>query len=196
MEHTRNQGLATAVAAALSVWTMQATADPGFYIGASVGDATIESSDTIDGGSFDFDESDTGYKVFGGFMFNDYLGVELGYTDLGSPGGAINFGGLDGAESIDAEASGITLQGIGALPLGPVDVFAKIGMVSYDAELELVDPSGIFSGKVDADGEELAYGVGAILNLGAFGIRAEYEIWDVGDVDDVYMISVGAQLTF
>jgi hypothetical protein len=41
-----------------------------------------------------------------------------------------------------------------------------------------------------------AYGAGAKLSFGSFGIRAEYEVLDLDAVDDLNMISVGATYTF
>jgi hypothetical protein len=47
------------------------------------------------------------------------------------------------------------------------------------------------------DGEDLALGIGAKWNSdGAFGLRAEFEWFDVDDVDAVWMASVGFELRF
>jgi OOP family OmpA-OmpF porin len=205
MEFSSKQGLAAAVAAALALWTAQASADAGFYIGGSVGDATIEASDDVDFDgedfSLDFDESDTAYKLFAGYMFNDYFGAELSYVDLGEPEDDFT---LDGGEigeidvDLSAEFTGFTADLVGQLPLGPVDIFAKVGLVSYDAELEVTATDGIdtLSESLEDDGEELHYGIGARFNIGNFGIRGEYEVFDIGDIDDVYMLSLGAELAF
>ena len=42
MEFSSKQGLAAAVAAALALWTAQASAEPGFFVGASIGQSTTE----------------------------------------------------------------------------------------------------------------------------------------------------------
>ena len=52
--------------------------DPGFYVGAGVGQSKIEADD------INFDEDDTGFKVFGGYQFNKYFAVELAYIDGGN----------------------------------------------------------------------------------------------------------------
>ena len=50
---------------------------PGFYVGASIGQGTVK----VD--SVDFDESDTAFKVFGGYSFNQHFAIELAYFDGG-----------------------------------------------------------------------------------------------------------------
>ena len=39
-------------------------------------------------------------------------------------------------------------------------------------------------------------GLGAAINVGSFQIRAEYEVFDVSDVEDLYMMSAGFVYTF
>jgi hypothetical protein len=204
MEFSSKQGLAAAVAAALALWTAQASAEPGFFVGASIGQSTTEAqqNDIFDTGeNVEFDEDETGYKIFGGYMFNDYLGVELGYVDLGQPEDKFSDDGGEFDLKLEAEASGFTANLVGEIPLGPVDLFAKVGLISYDAEIEATlidnfDGEVLASGKADDDGEELMYGVGARLNIGNFGVRAEYEMYDVGEIDDLSMISLGGELRF
>jgi OOP family OmpA-OmpF porin len=202
MDFSSKQGLAAAVAAALALWTAQASAEPGFYLGGSVGNSTLEADDNfeLDGTdvSLDFDESDTAYKLFGGYMFNDYLGVELAYVDLGEPEDDFSADGGEISVDLSAEFTGFTADVVGQLPLGPVDLFAKVGLVSYDAELDISATDGVVteSGSLEDDGEELHYGLGATLNFGNFGIRAEYEMFDIGDIDEASLMSIGAQISF
>ena len=58
-----------------------AYADSGFYLGGSLGDASVEVDD------FGFDENDSASKIFGGFIFDmpvvDFA-VEAAYVDLGT----------------------------------------------------------------------------------------------------------------
>ena len=46
------------------------------------------------------------------------------------------------------------------------------------------------------DGTDLAYGVGAQFRVWSLSLRAEYEKFDVDDVDDLNMVSVGFTFTF
>jgi OOP family OmpA-OmpF porin len=191
-----------ALASGLTLWSAQASA--GGYVGASIADAAVEvdgfeETDVGDLG-FDVDESDTGFKVFGGYLVGDFLGFEMAYYDFGtSEGDAVLDDGeilSPGLAQIEATAWGGFL--VGNIPVGPVGIFAKVGMLSYDAEVEVravTDGVGVILSD-DVQDEDLAYGMGMTLSFGAFGLRAEYEAVDVSDIDDVYMISVGAQLNF
>ena len=53
-------------------------ADNKFYLGASIGENYIEQDNVFLGE--DFDDSDTGYKVFGGYQFHRNFAVEANYT--------------------------------------------------------------------------------------------------------------------
>jgi hypothetical protein len=210
MELSPKNGLAAAVAAGLSLWAAQASAGGfvGFGIGESTAEASAECGDFDPDGivcaqpddQLDFDESDTAYSVFAGWMFNDYIGAEIGYRDFGEPNGGVSFDGVEGGTAtgeVEAEVTGFTAALLGQLPLGPVDVYAKVGFISYDAELQgVVTYLGeVFSATLDDDGEELLYGVGALLNLGPVGVGVEYEMYDV-DFDDLNILSLRAQLNF
>lgn len=200
MEQGYKAGIATAVAAGMAMWSAQASAEA--YVGASIGEATLEISDDIDGDILDFDDSDTAYKVFGGYMFNEYFGVEISYLDLGEQSDSFSF---DGGEfgiidaEISAEATGFALQGVGNLPLGPVDLFAKAGFIAYDADLkytEIIDGVVDYSETEGDSGTDLMYGIGAKFSFGNLAVRAEYEILDIDDVDDLTLLSIGVQMSF
>jgi len=200
MEIKFKNGIVAAFAAGLSFASMQAAAE-GLYIGAGVGTANVAANEALDDVGdvvADFDEDDTGYKIFAGYSFG-FLGIEAGYIDFGAPNDSQTFdlGELGQITAgIEAEVTGFTIEAVGTLPLGPVDVFAKVGMISYDADVDVVLTDGETTEAVSVgdDGEELAYGVGATLNLGQFGIRAEYQLFDIGD--DVDLLSLSAVLRF
>ena len=72
-------------------------------------------------------------------------------------------------------------------PVGPVDLFAKAGVVIVGHQGQRI--------RLD-DGTDLAYGVGAQFRFLSLGFRAEYEIFDIEDLDDANMLSVGVTYTF
>ena len=160
-----------------------ANADEGLSLGASYGYADIEDSDQ----NFTFDGADTGYKLFGSYMFRNGFGIEGAYIDFGEPDDDL----LGQIARIDAEAW--SLYGVGEFGLSDsLDLFAKAGVVSWEAD-SLID--GIPVG-VD-DGEDLALGIGATFNSGgALGLRAEFEWFDIDDADAVWMASVGFEFRF
>jgi hypothetical protein len=102
---------------------------------------------------FSLDASDTGYKLFGRYMFNNGFGIEGGYIDFGKPDDDF----LGQTAQIDAEAW--SLYGVGALGLSDnFDLFAKAGFISWEADSLL---NGVPVGF--DDGEDLALGIGAKL---------------------------------
>jgi OOP family OmpA-OmpF porin len=155
----------------------------GLSVGASYGYVNIEDSDQ----NFSFDATDTGYKLFGRYMFNNGFGIEGSYIDFGKPDDDF----LGQTAQIDAEAW--SLYGVGALGLSDnFDLFAKAGVVSWEAD-SLID--GVRIGA--DDGEDLALGIGASFNSdGAFGLRAEFDWFDVDEADAVWMASIGFELRF
>lgn len=164
------------------VFSAESMADSGLYIGGSVGSAGIELevSDTVD--VFVFDEDASAWKAFLGYKFDlpfFNLGIEGGYVDLGAPSG--DFAGTQ----IELAVDGLNVFGVLGFDLGPVGVFAKAGMISWDA-------TATIDGFAEADdGSDPAYGVGISFGIGSIQLRAEYELFDIDEADDVTMISAG-----
>jgi hypothetical protein len=185
------RSLAALAAASLLAVSGAAMADSGFYLGGSVGNTTLEADfeDPFDPGSdFTFDESDFSWKAFAGYNFDlpvINLGIEGGYRNLGGPSVTI------AQESFGIDITAWDVFGVAGFDLGPVTVFGKLGIISWDAELTV---SGFDAGS--EDDQDTAYGVGASFNLGSFQLRAEYEMFDVSDVEDLYMLSAGFVYTF
>lgn len=184
---------AMSVAVLLSVGLAEA-ADSGFYVGGSIGQSTLKvPSDITD--VPDFDEDDTGYKIFAGYNFNLALfnfGVEGGYTDFGKPSAA-----LDTDTILNIDADGWSVWGMGGLNFGPLDVFAKVGTISWDASVSIdgIDPDFDFGSNSDS-GTDVGYGLGARLSLGRLSIRGEWEAFDIEDTDDVFLFSLGLAWQF
>ena len=107
----------------------------------------------------DFDGDDTGFKVIAGFRPFKIFAIEANYVDLGSA--KDNVAGVD----VKADTTGIDAFAVGILPIPFVDLFAKVGVISWNQD---VDISSIASS--DDSGEDFAYGVGAGLAFGSRGI--------------------------
>ena len=171
-----------------------ASADSGFYLGGSVGTAGTELQ-FEDG--VEFDEDDFAWKGFAGFNFDlpvIDLAVEGGYVNFGSPGGTVNVPGA-GSADVDLDVDALSGFGLLGVDLGPIGVFAKAGVISWDAQSTI---EGF--GSDDESGTDPAYGVGARFSLGSVEIRVEYEAFDL-DVDgidstDLSMVSAGLVWTF
>lgn len=166
-------------------------AESGFYLGGSIGTAAVEAN--VDDGSLPqpppvFDEDDFGWKVFAGYNFAlgevFALGLEGGYTDLGKPSANIL------SVPISVNPTALSLYGTAGFDIGPVGVFAKYGVVSWDVDAVI---DGV---RFSDDGSDPAYGVGLRFNLGSVEIRGEYEIFDISDAEDVTLLSVGLAYRF
>ena len=183
------RGLAASVVAAALLLSGPAMADSGFYLGGSLGNTALEIDfDDGQGGILPFDESDFSWKLYGGYNFDlpvINLGVEGGYRSLGGPSATI------ASETFGVDITAWDAFGVAGFALGPVTVFGKLGMISWDAELTV---AGFDVGSEDE--QDTAYGVGASFNLGSFQLRAEYEAFDVSDVENLYMLSAGFVYTF
>jgi hypothetical protein len=120
-----------------------------------------------------------------GFRPLEWFAIEANYVDLGTASDTI------AGVNVDVDTKGIDAFGVLFLPLPVVDVFLKAGFISWDLD---ADVAGL--GSVSDDGTDLAYGVGAGIGFGNFGVRAEYERFEIEDTDTVDMISLGFTWTF
>ncbi len=189
---------ATAAVAAFIGFSAHA-ADNGIYLGGSIGQSSVETSDRIQDPDLGINEklkystTTTGYKLIAGWRFIDWMSIEANWVDLGT--------GDDGVANIDGDKlkaeiglDGWTLSALGFVPIGPVDLFARVGAFGWDSSATLKG----FGERVKGsdDGVDLTYGIGAQFRVWSLAIRAEYEIFDVSDFDRTDMFSVGVTWTF
>jgi OOP family OmpA-OmpF porin len=190
---SKRLGLSAFAALALTA-AMAAQADvrPGFYVGAGVGSTTIDDDGFDD---IDFDDSDTGFKLFGGYTFNRNFAIEVSYFDLGEASGSL-FDPFFGDIEFDVGVSGLNAQAVGLLPLTETfSLFGKIGFASYDIDAE-VTVAGVGDGEGSESESDMTYGVGGAISFAErFEVRVEYEAINV-DGGDANMISVGGLIRF
>jgi hypothetical protein len=93
-----------AVAAALVIASSAAMAAdaPGFYVGGDVGTTKIK----------DVSDRETGYGVFAGYQFNQYIAAEAGFRRLADSDDSV------AGVAIDTQANQVTLSAVGTYPLG------------------------------------------------------------------------------
>lgn len=154
-----------------------------FYVGASFLDAGLEVDfeESVD----EFDEDDSGFKIWGGYHFSKFFGIEGGYYDLGEPGDELPILG-----DLDLEVTSWNVAAKGRLPIGKrIELFAKAGAFLWDIEI------GGTSIDDDDDGTDFGYGAGISVLLSKIELRAEYEIVEFDDAD-LDIISVGAAWRF
>ena len=151
------------------------------YLGAGIGHTRIDASDY--GNSFD--GSDHGYKLFGGYRFNDYFALELAYYDYGEPDDS--FGGVDVAIELD----GFGGFAVGFYPLNDsFDLMARLGYARYDIKARAAGIS------VSNDDDAVAWGFGGDYKLNKrFSIAGEWERLGLND-GTADMISISGRFHF
>lgn len=163
----------------------------GFFIGASIGqsqvEADVQNPILPDPGSFD--ESDFAWKLYGGYNWvfarTFGFGIEGGYVNFGSPSDDIL-----AVLPVKIEPTALDFFATLGFDIGPVGIFGKVGYAWWDVDLDVAGE------RFSEDGDDPVYGVGARFNLWSLEIRGEYEIFDVSDVEDVTMWSVGVVWRF
>lgn len=160
---------------------MASAADNGIYFGAALGRANVEVDQNLTLNQLALDGDDAGFKFIAGIRPLDWLAAEISYVDFGSV--------RSGAQTV--ESDGVSGYVIGFMPIGPVDVFAKGGLINFDSSVRRDNLGEIFAD----DGNEFAYGVGVQFRLLSLSVRAEYEAFDVDNVD-LNMLSLGLTYTF
>ncbi|MBA8889794.1 OOP family OmpA-OmpF porin [Dokdonella fugitiva] len=187
------------------------------YVGASVGRSSIDidraaRSDAFldlgfDGAHTTVDDADTAYRVYGGYFFLPYVGMELAYVDLGRFSFRTDVqptGSLVGRTRIHGGEASI----VGRLPIG--DAFAVYARAGAYAARVRTRYSG--SGSVTViDGAEqqakrttkAAYAIGAIYAFNPHWIaRVEWARYDglgdelTGGSTDANIASVGVAYAF
>lgn len=182
----------------LACLSLAQAAEPGFYVGAGIGNAGFEvdgnDPDLGDIDDLDFEGDDVGYKLLAGYRVMPYFGVEASWNDFGTPDDSTEVGNVQIETEFETDGFDFSLMGI--LPIGEhFDAFAKAGYFWWDVEGTAT--SGGIAEIVQDSGEDLTYGVGAQWNPGdLFGLRAEYQIYDIEGIDDVWFLSLSALFRF
>jgi len=185
--------LATLVASPAFAQSYQYNPNEGPYVGAGLGYSKLD-NDTLDwlgdvGASTD--DSDTGYKLFVGYQFNPNFAVEAGYVDFGD----FEASGADGTDSarLKLGVEGFTAALVGKLPIqNGFSVFGKLGMVAWDADLDLDANIGgdAYRESASEDGTDPYYGIGAEYEVERILMRAEFERYDISDSGEDFEIDL------
>ena len=151
----------------------------------------IDDLEGVDDVLEDLDTDDSAYKVGFGWRFNPYIALEADYVDLGNPNG--NFDATGSSGDYELELSGFAGYVIGSLPLGIFELSAKVGYYLHDVNLHVdFDNIGPNNGDVfdsDDSGEAVVYGIGAGATFfQRLNAKIEYELMDIDEVDDAYVL--------
>lgn len=160
--------------------------DEGFYVGGGVGQFNIEIDgvDGLDEAIGTLDDNDTAWQAFVGWRLNPYIALQAAYVDYGGPEDDIRTSGSSG--NYRAELAGFAPSIIGSLPLGPVELSAKLGYYFYDLDItvDIDDPTDPDFDSSDS-GEDVMYGAGIGMTFfERLHAKFEYEEIDVKGADD------------
>ncbi len=184
-----------AIALVMLLTAYPAAAERQFYVGFHLGrtDVEVNADDALDQ-ILDGDGNSRAYEI--GFKFNDNFAVEAAYHDLSEVDGAVR-PCAEGVPCSDIPIRGkINVLSVAIVPqyaiTGRISIFAKVGIVSWGADLE--DALDDFDVTLDdLDDEDLVYGVGAEFQLlGRLSLVGRFE--SIGG--DIETLSVGARLGF
>lgn len=102
----------------------------GFYAGGAAGITELDDDNAFDGTSFD--DEDTGFTIFGGYKFLQWVAAEVRLSDLGSYTVSSNFSSF----STDIDLSAISVHVVGMYPFGSSgwELFGQLGIGNIDVD--------------------------------------------------------------
>ncbi|MBL3528401.1 MAG: outer membrane beta-barrel protein [gamma proteobacterium endosymbiont of Lamellibrachia anaximandri] len=190
-------------------------ADGPWYMGVSVG----ASKSAADAAELDaslaalgystistLDNTDIGWKLFGGYQWNPNLAVEAALVDLGQVTSRIsgNFGDdldvfvADVARVHPYSARGISASIIGELPVAQrFRLFGKVGLFFWDADIDARFEVGGQPISFDSkQGVDPVFGAGMKFHINKkTAVRVEWERYEI-DRDSVQLFSAGVEYRF
>ena len=100
------------------------------------------------------------WGISGGYRFNPYVGLEVGFVDLGEVAGLLiaRQGVVDANSQASLSVQGETFAAVGTLPFGRWDAYLKAGVFFADADLRLTATTDSIS--ASAHTEHALVGVG------------------------------------
>ena len=174
------------LASTLAAAPLTASADSGFFVGGSVGAATLD--DRID--TFALDTDSTSFRLNAGWQFSDFLAIEAGYHDFGKFDEEVDLGGI--LSDVNLRADGYTLGLTTSIPLGSnLSLFGRAGAFIWegDARVDGLRIEGF-------DDENLYYGAGADFKVSdRFALIGDWTRYELDDTESD-VISIGFRYRF
>ena len=154
------------------------TSNP-YYFGGTIGPS--DGSSYCSGAS-NCEDSDTAWKLFGGYKLSERFSAEGAYVNLGD----LHKNGEN------SDISALTVNAVGTMPVTEqFDVFGKVGLMRWSSDNTDSNESGFGA----------TYGVGAKMHLSeTTSLRAEWEKFpgietSASEDSDVNMLSIGVELS-
>ena len=192
---------AITVAAAGALTLVWNPANAQWYAGASLGQSKMkDASSQLVGTSFE--DTDTAFKVYGGYQFHRNVGVEFGYINFGTfkgSGSAPTFGAL----SDNWKATGINVSAVGTWPLtNEFSLLGRVGLTRWSVDDNFSTTlTGPGSAKENGIDPSLGFGAQYAFTRQLVG-RVEYEVFTNVGVEattgksDIDVLSIGVVYKF
>jgi OmpA-OmpF porin, OOP family len=195
--HLKRTMLASAVILSLGTGAAFAQApenDEGLYLGLGYGNfnVKVDDIDDADEAISSIDDDGNVWKVFAGWRINPYFAFELNYVDFGDTTGAGSSG------DYRVELAGFQPAIYGTVPLGPVELFGKLGYYFIDTDLrvDLDDLGGdVFQSDASEEAWSYGFGIGGTV-FDRLNLKLEYEKIDIDLLDDFDAIWASAAWRF
>ena len=162
----------------------------GPYIGLGIGSASYKADLTSLGGG-NIDDNGTGTKLYGGYGFNKYFAAEAAIYNFAEA----SVGAIETSPGEFASGS-VSMKGVGAYAVGmypvskKVNLMAKLGVLSWDADLQVNNTTAT------NDGTDVAYALAASYGFTKeLLVTAEWESFD-SDNPELSMFSLGFRFNF
>ena len=162
------------------------------YAGGSVGYSQSKDICDVVVAGVTCDDNDTAFRVFGGYQFNRYIALELGFADLGESTGE----GPGGAGFTVEAKEAFDLTALFSVPVADrLSLLLRIG--AHRTRVTVTDPT-----RDEGDtSSAFMLGAGAEYTFGKLGVRAEWVRYDNvsgGTIaeSDIDVFSVGLLFRF
>lgn len=178
------------------------------YVGLSFGSVDVDSKITKTAGSISLDDSDSGFKLYGGYKLSENVAIEGSYGDLGNfsltgiQGETFTLDGeqlaflADGTSVIDSTSLGVA--GVFSLPVSHrLSPYVKLGLHRW--EMQGNDHLRAFPGLGNESGTDMMYALGISLSfIDNLQLRGEYERIEVDSTyaNHIDYASVGLSYSF
>lgn len=161
----------------------------GIYVGANAGVGKVNESVSINGNKKDA-KNGFAYSFDAGYLFNQYVGVELGFNHLNATKFASN------VKLQDNYSTDVAVKGIYPFSNNQFNVFGKLGVAYAHTKLKA---TGVFAGQGSSSSRVVPlFAIGAGYNLTqniGFNVQLQ-STTKSGDVPAMSTLTAGVQYTF
>lgn len=199
-----------AVTGALGLPLAAQADNPAWYVAGDAGQAHysgITGNIASLGGVSHVSDSDTGYRITGGYQFNTYWGAEAGYVDFGQAEADVTVPApAAGTFSAKRKVHGFVFDGTGTYPFNNSwSIFARFGGIVGHVEVEGTGTGSLSTttGTQSSTDWKMTYGVGVNWKLNeSWTLRASWDQYSsLGNQNktgenDVNFTSIGVMFRF